>query len=123
MVRSIKILDEYATIDKKVIPHNRNDWMLKGVIMSESKFLTVQLSDGDYSRLANEAERLNLPLDILVQRLLKLSLEKIPPPTFDRQKARDAIAGLRKIARNLPPVDAVAIARQSREDLEQRCIF
>jgi len=91
--------------------------------MSESKFLTVQLSDGDYSRLANEAERLNLPLDILVQRLLKLSLEKIPPPTFDRQKARDAIAGLRKIARNLPPVDAVAIARQSREDLEQRCIF
>lgn len=92
-------------------------------MMNESKFLTVQLQDQDYDRLANEAKRLNLPLNILVQRLLILSLEKMPPTILDKQKAKDAIAGLRKIAKNLPVVDAVAIARESREDLEERYIF
>ncbi|MGB3514785.1 MAG: hypothetical protein WBA93_37360 [Microcoleaceae cyanobacterium] len=90
--------------------------------MSESKLLTVQLSSKDYDRLENEAKRLNLPIDILVQRLVQFGLEEIPAQ-LNKQKAREAIAGLREIAKNLSQVDAVAIARQSREDLEQRYLF
>lgn len=95
---------------------------LNKVIMSESKLLTVQLSSKDYDRLENEAKRLNLPIDILVQRLVQFGLEEIPAQ-LNKQKAREAIAGLREIAKNLSQVDAVAIARQSREDLEQRYLF
>ncbi len=47
--------------------------------MSESKLLTVKLSSQDYHCLAKEAQRLNLPINILAQRLLKFSLEEIPP--------------------------------------------
>lgn len=99
-------------------------------MMSESKVLSVRVSAEDYDRLAMEAKRVNLPLDTLAQRLLKSSIDGIKP-SVDKEKARSALAGLREIARNLPTVDAVAfaqrcgcsIARQSREDLEQRGIF
>ncbi|NES07551.1 MAG: hypothetical protein F6K22_35065 [Okeania sp. SIO2F4] len=90
--------------------------------MNESKLLTVKLSYQDYNRLTKEAQRLNLPISILAQRLLKFSLEEIPPQ-FDKQKAREAIAGLREIGKNLSLIDGVAIARESREELEQRFIF
>ena len=52
----------------------------------------------------------------------KFSLEEISPK-FNKQKAREAIAGLREIGKNLSPIDGVAIARESREELEQRFIF
>ena len=90
--------------------------------MSESHVLTVRVNAQDYDRLTTEAQRMNLPLDTLAEKLLKSSIDRIPP-TFDKQKAIEALAGLREIARNLPTVDAVAIARQSREDLEKRGIF
>ncbi|NEN88528.1 MAG: hypothetical protein F6K48_06150 [Okeania sp. SIO3H1] len=90
--------------------------------MTESKLLTVKLSSQDYDRLAREAQRLNLPINILVQRLLKFSLEEIPPQ-LNKQKAREAIASLREIGKNLSPIDGVAIAHESRKDLEQRNIF
>lgn len=98
--------------------------------MSESKVLSVRVSAEDYDRLATEAKRVNLPLDALAYRLLKSSIDGIQP-TMDKEKARSALAGLRSIARNLPPIDAVAfaqrcgcnIARESREELEQRGIF
>jgi len=90
--------------------------------MSESKVLSVRVSAEDYDRLATEAKRVNLPLDALAYRLLKSSIDGIKP-SVEKEKARLALAGLRSIARKLPTVDAVAIARQSREDLEQRGIF
>ncbi len=68
--------------------------------MSESKLLTVKLSSQDYHRLGKEAQRLNLPINILAQKLLKFSLEKIPPQ-FDKQKAREAIFGFQEIGKNL----------------------
>ncbi|MEM1171233.1 MAG: hypothetical protein AAGJ08_19675 [Cyanobacteria bacterium P01_H01_bin.35] len=90
--------------------------------MTESKLLTVKLNSQDYDRLEKEARRLNLPISILAQRLLKFSLEEIPPQ-FNKQKAREAIVGLREIGKNLSLIDGVAIARESREELEQRSIF
>ncbi|OZH53541.1 hypothetical protein AFK68_16935 [Hydrocoleum sp. CS-953] len=42
---------------------------------------------------------------------------------FDKQKAREAISGLREISKKLSLVDGEAIACESREDLEQRYIF
>ena len=90
--------------------------------MSESKVLTVRVSLQEYDRLATEARRVNLPLDALAQRLLKSSIDGIKPK-FDKEQSRSALAGLRSIARNLPAIDGVALARQSREELEQRGIF
>ena len=90
--------------------------------MTESKLLTVKLNSQDYDRLDKEARRLNLPISILAQRLLKFSLEKTPPQ-LNKQKAKEAIVGLREIGKNLSPIDGVAIARESREELEQRSIF
>ena len=90
--------------------------------MSESKVLNVRVSVEDYDRLTAEAKRVNLALDALAYRLLKSSIDRIKP-SFDKEKAKSALAGLREIASNLPTVDAVAIARQSREDLERRGIF
>lgn len=40
-----------------------------------------------------------------------------------REKALEALARLREITRDLPPVDAVQIARESREELERRSDF
>jgi hypothetical protein len=57
-----------------------------------------------------------------VQKLFQLSLAKIPVTALDKQKAKDAIAGLEKITRNLPSVDAVAIAGESWENLEERYV-
>lgn len=91
--------------------------------MAKSKCLTIQLSNQDYTRLASQAEKLSLPLDVLVQRLLHVSLDNMTEPALDKQKAKAALVGLREISNNLSPVDAVAIARQSREDLEQRSIL
>jgi hypothetical protein len=91
-------------------------------IMSESKVLTVRVSAEDYDRLATEARRVNLSLDALAYGLLKSSIDGIKP-SVDKEKAKSALAGLRSIARNLPPVDAVTIARESREELEQRGTF
>lgn len=90
--------------------------------MAESKCLTVQLSNQDYTRLASQAQKLSLPLDVLVQKLLHVSLENMTEPTLDKQRAKAALVGLRDMTQNLSSVDAVAIARQSRDDLEQRAI-
>ncbi|MBW4570508.1 MAG: hypothetical protein KME31_21525 [Tolypothrix carrinoi HA7290-LM1] len=77
--------------------------------MSESKFLNIQLSAEDRDRLQTEAIRLNVPPETLAQTLF------IHP--------REALLRLREIARKMPPVDAVKLARESRQELEQRGIF
>ncbi|MGI2904216.1 hypothetical protein [Tolypothrix sp. VBCCA 56010] len=87
--------------------------------MSESKFLTIQLSPEDRDRLQTEAIRLNVPPETLAQTLLHNSLAQVNPFIHPRE----ALLRLREIARKMPPVDAVKLARESRQELEQRGIF
>ena len=78
--------------------------------MSEYNVLTVRVNASVHDRLATEAQRVNLPMEVLAEKLLKSSIDRISP-IVDKQKAIEALAGLHEIARNLPPVDAVAIAQ------------
>lgn len=77
-------------------------------------------------------EKLSEIYELIHNFRLQLNLENQEPrtpgfltekPQFDKQKAREAIGGLREIGKNLSPIDGVAIARESREKLEQRSIF
>jgi hypothetical protein len=87
--------------------------------MSESKTLTIQLSAEDSDRLEAEAKRLNVPSDVLASIMLHFCLVKMNP-SID---ALAALWGLSEIRKKLPPIDAIELARESREELEQRGVF
>jgi hypothetical protein len=87
--------------------------------MSESITLTIQLSQADCDRLQSEAKRLNIPPEALASIVLQFGLAKINP-SID---GLAALWGLSEIRKKLPPIDAVKLARESREELEQRGVF
>jgi hypothetical protein len=87
--------------------------------MSEPKSITIQLSAEDFERLEAEAKRLNVPPDALLSIIVQFSLAKINP-SID---ALAALWGLAEIRKKLPFIDAVELARASRQDLEQRGVF
>ena len=71
---------------------------------------------GERDRLEAEANRLRLTPDGLATKLLQEQLAQVPVPL----EALEALAQLRKIAQQMPPTDAVQLARESRADLEER---
>lgn len=87
--------------------------------MSMSKSISIELSDKDFERLEAEAQRLNVPTDALASIMVKFSLTKVNPSV----DALAALWGLAEIRKQLPPIDAVELARASRQDLEQRGVF
>ena len=87
--------------------------------MNKSKTLTIQISPEDYTRLETEAERLNLSPDTLAGVMLRDRLARVKPQI----EPREALLCLRAIGRKLPPIDAVKLACESREELEQGGIF
>ncbi|MBW4476900.1 MAG: hypothetical protein KME54_08495 [Tolypothrix brevis GSE-NOS-MK-07-07A] len=87
--------------------------------MSMSKSIIIELSDKDFERLEAEAQRLNVPTDALGSIMVKFSLTKVNPSV----DALVALWGLAEIRKQLPPIDAVELARASRQDLEQRGVF
>jgi hypothetical protein len=88
-------------------------------IMSKPKTLTIQLSAEDSERLEAEAKKRNLPLDAMAHAMLRERLAQVKP-LLDQH---EALLRLREIGRKMPPIDAVQLARESREDLEQRGVF
>ena len=87
--------------------------------MSQSKTLTIKLSDEDSDRLETEARRLNLLPDELAQKILRDRLSQASS-SID---PREALLRLREIGRKMPSVDAVQLARESRDALTQRESF
>jgi predicted DNA-binding protein len=87
--------------------------------MSEFQTITVRLSAEERDRLESEASRLRLTPDVLATKLLVERLAEVP----DSLAALDALSQLRNLARQMPVIDAVKLARESREDLEHRGEF
>lgn len=79
---------------------------------------TIRLPSGTYERLLAEAQRRHRAIEEIAGEMLD---EQLPQPTADRERARaalDRLAALR--ARVGRGVDAVALVRQGREELDER---
>jgi hypothetical protein len=87
--------------------------------MSDTQTVTIHLSSEERDRLQAEANRLRLAPDVLATKLLREQLAQAPAPL----KALEALAQLRQIAKQMPFIDAVKLAQDSREDLEHRGSF
>jgi hypothetical protein len=100
-------------------------------VMSDIQTVTIHLSSEERGllvrhrserasyRLQAEANRLRLAPDVLATKLLREQLAQAPAPL----KALEALAQLRQIAKQMPFIDAVKLAQDSREDLEYRSVF
>jgi hypothetical protein len=84
--------------------------------MNNIQTVTIHLSREEGDRLQSEANRLRLTPDVLAAKLLRKQLAHVPTPL----EALEALTQLRKIAKRMPPIDAVKLAQESREDLERR---
>lgn len=92
--------------------------------MSTQKTITIHLDEDAYQRLEAEARRKGLEPDVLVESYVHGALPRQQDDAEERkQRALDALDRLAKIRVNLPEIDAVQIARESREELERRSIF
>jgi hypothetical protein len=95
-------------------------------VMSDTQTVTIHLSSEECGllvrhrserasyRLQAEANRLRLAPDVLATKLLREQLAQAPSPL----KALEALAQLRQITKQMPFIDAVKLAQDSREDLE-----
>jgi hypothetical protein len=81
--------------------------------MNDFQTVTIHLSREERDRLQSEANRRRLTPEILAAKLLREQLAQVPAPL-------EALTQLRTIAKQMPPIDAVKLARDSREDLEYR---
>lgn len=90
--------------------------------MSESKTITIQLSAEDSHLLEGEAKRLNLSPEALASVMLHQRLAQAKSQ-IKQQYALEALKRLREIGRKQIPIDAVQLARESRQELEQRGMF
>ncbi len=91
--------------------------------MSTTTAITIQLEQEDYDRLVAEAKRRGVEPDTLAGEIVHdmLADRHDSMPVSDRtQTILEALEELGRITAKLPPVDAVAIARESREELERR---
>jgi hypothetical protein len=93
--------------------------------MSDTQTVTIHLSSEERGllvrsyRLQAEANRLRLAPEVLATKLLREQLAQAPAPL----KALETLAQLRQIAKQMPFIDAVKLAQDSREDLEHRGAF
>jgi hypothetical protein len=86
-----------------------------------AKPLTVRLDSTDYERLEETADQLGMRPGTLAKVLLHASLTGARTASLgNRARALAALARLREMAGSLPPVDAVAIAAEARNELESR---
>jgi hypothetical protein len=74
----------------------------------------VRLGDESYELLLSEARRRGVEPDVLADELLRADLA---PAEGDLEQA---LAGLAELRERLPEIDAVALLRESRADLERR---
>jgi hypothetical protein len=87
--------------------------------MSALRAITLRLDPDDYQRLESEAARLGVPLATLVRMYVRGRLNgDVTETERQRRAGLAALDRLREMTVNLPHVDAVQIARESRDELE-----
>jgi hypothetical protein len=93
--------------------------------METAKAVTFHLTPAEYERLEAEALRLGLTPVALARSYVLAALPVDPEADAEERRRRGlaALARLAELTADLPPVDAVQIARESREELERRSII
>jgi hypothetical protein len=76
---------------------------------------TIRLQPDAYELLAREATRRGLEPDALADELLRTDLSAAPEADLE-----EVLAGLADVRAGLPPIDAVALVREGRRELEAR---
>lgn len=92
--------------------------------MNISNAITLRLAAEDYEQLTAEAHRRGMRSDALAEVYVRAGLARTSETEAARQRqaALKALDHLATLTADLPPIDAVAIARASRAQLEQRPI-
>lgn len=89
--------------------------------MSVTKAITVRLDTEDYTGLEREARRLGLRPGTLIRVYVRAGLlAGRTPEEKDRRAGQAALQRLATLTADVPPLDAVEIVRQGRNDLAQR---
>jgi hypothetical protein len=90
--------------------------------MTRRKSLTIYLDEAAYEQLEAEARRLSTTASAVAQDYTYLGLANNDEPDTDRKRriGLRALDDLAEITADLPPVDAVQVARESREELDER---
>jgi hypothetical protein len=95
--------------------------------MSAKKAVTLRLEPDDYDQLEAEAKRLGMRPGTLARVYVRAGLHQHNgAETEAERRRRVGKAALRRLAvltADLPPVDAVQVARESRDELERRSYF
>jgi len=85
-----------------------------------TRAVTIRLDDVDYERLEAEASRVGMQVATLARIYVRAALPGSAPSEVERRSALEALLHLARITEKLPSIDAVELARGSREDLERR---
>lgn len=90
-------------------------------VMNTLRAITVRLDPVDYARLETEAEHLGVPPATLVRMYVRASLNGDDAEVERRRRiGLQALDRLAELTADLPAVDAVQIAQESREALDAR---
>lgn len=84
------------------------------------KTIVVELDPVDYDRLRDEAQRQGKAPEALARDYLRAGLAVQAGADEKRRGELEALDRLRDLTADLPAVDAVRIARESRQELERR---
>jgi hypothetical protein len=91
------------------------------LLVSTKRSITLELDPEDYDRLEAEARDLGVPPVRLLDMYVHASLTGGDMESVkQRQAGLAALDRLAELTEDLPRVDALQVARQSREELERR---
>ena len=91
--------------------------------MTETRPITLHLPEGDFQHIAAEAQRRGLSTERVVRDYLRAAMATAGTTSPPVQAAGlAALEDLATLTADLPPVDAVQLARAIRADLEARAI-
>ncbi len=90
--------------------------------MKVRKAITLRLDPEDHERLEREAKRLGMQPGTLARVYVHAGLVGKIGREAERKRrlGLDALHRLMQLTADLPPVDAVSVARESREELDRR---
>ena len=88
--------------------------------MRARKVVTVRLETDDYRRLEAEAKRLGMRPGALARQYVRARLNGAESRAERRRSGLEALDRLAELTADLPRIDAVRVARESREELERR---
>ena len=88
--------------------------------MSVRKVISLRLEAEEYDRLEAEARRLGIAPGVLARLYVRERLNGDRPRQELRRVGQAALDRLAELTSDLPPIDAVRVAREGRDDLEGR---